>query len=120
MLVPLLALFPLAGCGPSWTFSTQSPETRYYFDAGSAVQVSSTGWEVKERFLDVNTDRWSLETVTRYDCEARTFMTLTVREFSEHRPLSKAATLEGNEPVMVRPGSHEEARLDAFCDFVRG
>jgi hypothetical protein len=114
-------LLGTSGCaGASWTLSTQSAATKYFFDARSAEQVGPSAWVVKERFLDINTDRWALETEARYDCEARTFLTLAIRRFSEHRPVSRAAEIRGNQPVEVVPGSLEEARLEAICAAIGG
>ena len=118
--VGLLLLVSLAGCTNRWTVTTENPRTRFFLDTRSATSVSPGVWDVTERFLDVSTDRWSMETVVRYDCEARTFMTRSVRGFNEHRPYPRASEMTGNTPATVVPGSDEEARLDAVCELVGG
>ena len=111
----LSVLAPTLGCAHQWVHLAENETTEYFLDTQSAVQTSESVWEVRERFLEKVSDRWSLETYVRYDCEERTFMTLRVREFREYRPVRRFSELEGNEPVVVTPGSEEEARLDAVC-----
>jgi len=101
-------------------YLTETPTTKHYLDTKSLFQTGETEWEVRERFLDRATERWYLEAEVRYDCSARTFMTLRVRGFSEQRPLAHAAVVEGNVPVRVTPGSPEEGRLEAVCALVEG
>lgn len=124
MRVVLSLLFSIlglaAGCASGWVYVTESETTEFYLASGDGRQFSDTGWEVRERFLDKSTDRWYVEAEVRYDCEARTFMTLLIKEFSEYRPQRNAAPIEGNIPVRVVPGSHEAARLDAVCALFGG
>ena len=108
------------GCASRWVFVTGSETTEFYLDTQASIRISESSWEVRERVLDKATDRWYLEAEVRYDCTARTFMTLRTREFSEHRPRSFASPIEGNRPVEVQPGSQEEARLEAVCSLLEG
>jgi hypothetical protein len=110
----------LFACTSRWMVLTENPRTKYFVDTKSLVQSGETSWTVLERFLDLSNDRWYLETSVEYDCEARTFMTKTVREFHEQRPVARAFEMSGNSPSVVTPGSDEEARLDAVCEFVGG
>ena len=121
--VPILTLSIfvfVTGCAHQWVFLTESETTRYYLDTKSPLKASEFIWEVRERFLDKNSDRWYLETEVQYDCREKTFMTLRFRGFSEHRPERTPGVLAGNAPVPVAPGSREEARLQAICAIVEG
>ena len=108
------------GCAAGWVYVTESEATEFYLDSNEGRLVSDNTWEVRERFLDKATDRWYVEAEVRYDCTARTFMTVRIKEFSEYRPQRNAAPIEGNLPVTVVPGSQEEARLDAVCALFGG
>ena len=116
----LALLLVQGGCASRWVFITGSETTEFYLDTQDRIRISESSWEVRERFLDKATDRWYLEAEVRYDCAAKTFMTLRTREFSEHRPNPYAASIEGNLPVRVQPGSQEEARLEAVCSLFEG
>ncbi|MFH1765817.1 MAG: hypothetical protein ABIF09_16635 [Gemmatimonadota bacterium] len=119
--VPFLTLsilLSLSGCAHRWVLLTESETTEYFFDTQSPLKSSEFTWEVRERFLDKNSDRWYMEADVQYDCRERTFMTLRVRGFSEHRPERTPGVIAGNTPVVVTPGSKEEARLQAICAIV--
>lgn len=121
--LPFLTLSILVfvnGCAHRWVFLTERETTRYYLDAQSPLRASEFIWEVQERFLDKNTDRWYLEAEVQYDCREKTFMTLSTRRFYEYRPMRTPEVIEGNLPVPVTPGSGEEARLHAICAIVEG
>ena len=107
-------------CASQWVLVTENETTQFYLDSKEGSRLSETTWQVRERFLDKSTDRWYVEAEVRYDCAARTFMTVTIKEFSEFRPQRNAAPIEGNLPVEVVPGSHEAARLDAVCSLFEG
>jgi len=116
--VPFLTLtvtLLLGGCAHRWVFLTENETTRFFLDTQSPQMGSEFTWEVRERFLDKNSDRWYLEADVQYDCQESTFMTLWTRGFSEHRPQRVPSYIEGNVPVPVVPGSVEEARLQAIC-----
>lgn len=122
-ILPFLSLTVVAlamGCAHRWVYLAEGETTEYFLDTQSAIQVSESVWQVRERFLDKASDRWSLETQVEYDCRERTFMTLVVRRFSEQRPVMRSSYIEGNVPVVVTPGSQEEARLEAVCEAVGG
>lgn len=119
-ILTLCVLGLVLGCSNRWVFLTETPTTRHYLDTDSFFRSGESSWEVRERFLDPTTERWYLETEVRYDCRERTFMTLSVRGFSEHRPLAHESVLEGNLPVKVTPDSPEEARLEAVCALAEG
>ena len=110
----------LCGCASQWVFLTESGGTGYYLDARSPQRYSETVWEVRERFFNKTTQRWYLEAEARYDCQEKTFMTVLLRGFSEHRPLARPEMIQGNVPVTVSPDSPEEARLQAICAIVEG
>lgn len=108
------------GCTSRWVYVTESETTEFFLDSEEGRPISESAWEVRERFLDKATDRWYAETEVQYDCVARTFMTLSIKEFSEHRPQRNVAPIEGNLPVKVVPGSQEEVRLNAVCALFEG
>ena len=108
------------GCASQWVFVTENENTQFYLDSKQGSRVSESTWLVRERFLDKATDRWYVEAEVQYDCVARTFMTVAIKEFSEFRPQRNAALIEGNLPVEVVPGSQEAARLDAVCSLFEG
>jgi len=116
----LIGLVLVIGCAHQWVYLTEGETTKYYLDAQSAVRSSGSTWEVRERFFDIDSNRWFLESDVQYDCVERTFMTLQVREFLEYRPVRHASVISGNVPVVVTPGSEEEARLQAVCAIVEG
>ena len=118
VLLGICALGAVSGCTTRWAYLAESPTTKYYMDTQSPLKTFGSAWEVTERFLDITTDRWYMETQVRYDCGERTFMTLSVRGFSEHRPDVHPSEIVGNVPVQVVPGSEEEARLEAICALV--
>lgn len=114
-LLSICAMVLSMGCASRWAYLAESPTTKFYLDTQSPLKTFGSAWEVTERFLDISTDRWYLETQVRYDCQERTFMTLSTRGFSEHRPDVYPSEIVGNLPVPVVEGSREEARLEAIC-----
>jgi hypothetical protein len=121
--LPILALGVFAfvtDCAPRWVLLTENPTTKYYLDTGSTVRSSEVDWTVRERFLDKNSDRWTLEVEVQYNCRERTFMTRQLWVFVEQRPVRTPEVIGGNTPVTVTPGSGEEVRLEAICAIVEG